>query len=122
MGKSNKIDITDESILDLALKVIIGDEQEAKGMAGEICVQYILKNTDEELSDEEVQDKMDELLIHANLKDMVDKGVLVAEFDDDGTIRYSDNPDYEGPEDEFDGDEDEDWEDEDWEGLDEEED
>lgn len=85
----SKFHVTDEQLLDLALKVIAADEDEVNGLPGEICVAHILANSEHALSDEEVSELLDEMIITNMLHSMVKSGQLTAEIREDGEVGYS---------------------------------
>lgn len=90
------IPVTDEKLLDLALRVICSDDGEECGFAYEICEAYILANHPE-YNDDEITECVNEMIIQFTLQQMVNKNIVNIEFDTNGEIRYSLNEEQDNP-------------------------
>lgn len=86
--------LNDEQILELCQMAIVQDETRFEGYAGEFLTYYAMKNAPADISNEDLRDKVAELMAEGIGHSLVRKGLLQYSLESDNGLELID--DYDG--------------------------
>lgn len=81
--------LNDEQMLEVCLIAYDHEPELFEGFVGEFITYYVLKYGDQNMSDDELRDKISDLVIQFTLRRLCEKGLLETHIEDDGSTSYS---------------------------------
>lgn len=81
--------LNEEQMLEVCLIAYDHEPELFEGYVGEFITCYALKQCKPDVSDEELRDKISEILVEFTLHRLCEKGIVEATLEDDGSTSYS---------------------------------
>lgn len=81
--------LNEEQMLEVCLIAYDHEPELFEGYVGEFITWYALKQCKPDVSDEELRDKISEIVVGFTLRRLCEKGVVEATLEDDGSTSYS---------------------------------
>lgn len=81
--------LNEEQMLEVCLIAYDHEPELFEGYVGEFITYYALRSCGPNASDEELRDKISQLIVEFTLRRLCEKGVVEATLEDDGSTSYS---------------------------------
>jgi hypothetical protein len=81
--------LNEEQMLEVCLIAYDHEPELFEGYVGEYITYYAIKSCKSDVSDEELRDKIRQLIVDFTLRRLCEKGLVEATLEDDGSTSYS---------------------------------